>query len=42
MNIAMVWHPIPAIALEPSGTSVEVLWGHPAQKYGVRTAATIG
>ena len=27
---------MPAAALEPSGTLVEVLWGQPEQKYGIR------
>ena len=31
-NIAIPWQPMPAIAREPSGTRVEVLWGQPEQK----------
>ena len=34
----MKWQPMPATALEPSGTRVEVLCGHPEQKYAWRTA----
>jgi len=32
MPIASVWQPMPAIAIEPSGTLVELLWGQPEQK----------
>ena len=32
----MKWHPTPPWARLPSGTRVEVLWGQPEQKYGVR------
>ena len=33
-NIAIKWHPIPPNAESPSGNlTVEVLWGHPEQKY---------
>ena len=35
-NIAIPWQPIPAIAREPSGTRVEVLWGQPEQNQGER------
>jgi hypothetical protein len=31
IHSAMKWQPIPAIAVEPSGTRVEVLCGQPAQ-----------
>ena len=34
--LTMVWQPMPAMALLPGGRVVEVLWGQPAQKYGVR------
>jgi hypothetical protein len=29
---AMPWHPMPAAAIDPSGTTVERLWGQPEQK----------
>ena len=32
----MKWQPMPAPAIEPSGTFVEVLCGQPEQKNGVR------
>ena len=32
MYRAIQWQPIPALANEPSGTLVPVLWGHPEQK----------
>ena len=32
MPIASVWQPMPAIAIEPSGTLVELLCGQPEQK----------
>ena len=32
----MKWQPMPASARLPSGTLVDVLCGHPEQKYGVR------
>ena len=35
-NIAIPWQPMPAIAREPSGTRVEVLWGQPEQNQGER------
>src|ERR1700761_5295804 len=38
IQLAMKWQPMPARAFEPSGTFVEVLCGHPEQKYGVRVA----
>ena len=31
---AMPWQPMPAAAIEPSGTAVERLCGQPEQKYG--------
>ena len=34
---AMMWQPMPAPAIEPSGTTVEVLCGQPAQKLGGRS-----
>src|SRR3954449_9840872 len=41
IHSAMKWQPMPAKARLPSGTLVEVLWGQPEQKYGVReTGAT--
>ena len=36
-HTAMPWQPMPPIAIEPSGTLVDVLCGHPAQKLGRRT-----
>ena len=36
IQLAMKWQPMPARAVEPSGTLVEVLCGQPAQKYGRR------
>ena len=36
MLMASVWQPMPAIAIEPSGTLVEELCGQPEQKYGTR------
>ena len=41
IQLAMKWQPMPASALEPSGTRVEVLCGQPEQKYGVRVAPWI-
>src|SRR3569833_2100953 len=38
IHSAMKWQPMPASARLPSGTFVEVLWGQPEQKYGVRAA----
>src|SRR4051794_23286669 len=38
IQLAMKWQPMPASALEPSGTLVDVLCGQPEQKYGVRVA----
>ncbi len=38
IQLAMKWQPMPASAFEPSGTFVDVLCGHPEQKYGVRVA----
>ena len=32
MPMASVWQPMPAIAIEPSGTLVELLCGQPEQK----------
>jgi len=32
IQLAMKWHPMPARALDPSGTLVLVLCGQPAQK----------
>jgi len=32
MNRAMPWQPMPPPAREPSGTTVERLWGQPEQK----------
>eukprot|EP00581_Thalassiosira_minuscula_P035607 CAMPEP_0184473610 /NCGR_PEP_ID=MMETSP0740-20130409/125497_1 /TAXON_ID=385413 /ORGANISM="Thalassiosira miniscula, Strain CCMP1093" /LENGTH=41 /DNA_ID= /DNA_START= /DNA_END= /DNA_ORIENTATION= len=34
----MTWQPMPLMALDPSGSLVEVLCGQPEQKYGVRFA----
>src|ERR1044072_6660073 len=39
---AMKWQPMPAMARLRSGTRVEVLCGHPEQKYGWRRAVTRG
>ena len=36
IHSAMKWQPMPAPAIEPSGTLVEVLCGQPEQKKGVR------
>src|SRR2546426_59006 len=36
----MPWQPIPAAAIEPSGTTVERLCGQPEQKYGWRTSVS--
>ena len=32
----MPWQPMPALAMEPSGSTVERLCGQPEQKYGWR------
>ncbi len=32
IQVTMKWHPMPAPTRDPSGTTVEVLCGHPAQK----------
>ncbi len=42
IHTAMKWQPMPAVARLPSGTRVEVLCGHPEQKYGCRTEVTRG
>ncbi len=34
----MKWQPMPAMAREPSGTLVDVLWGQPEQNHGWRSA----
>ena len=39
---AMMWQPIPATAVLPSGTLVEVACGQPAQKVGVRASSPSG
>ena len=36
IHSAMKWQPMPAPAIEPSGTLVEELCGQPEQKKGVR------
>src|SRR4029077_14435043 len=38
-SVAIQWQPMPASARLPSGTGVERLWGHPAQKPGLRIGA---
>ena len=38
-SVAIQWQPMPASARLPSGTMVERLCGHPAQKPGLRTGA---
>ena len=37
---AMPWQPMPAAAIEPSGTTVERLCGQPEQKYGGRASVS--
>ena len=39
MSKTMAWQPIPAPTNVPSATLVELLCGHPEQKYGLRTAS---
>ena len=41
MVTAMPWQPIPAAAIDPSGTTVDRLWGQPEQKYDSRWARLI-
>ncbi|MCY1358490.1 hypothetical protein D9M69_450260 [compost metagenome] len=41
IQLAMKWQPMPARAVEPSGTLVLVLCGQPAQKYGRRLTASL-
>ena len=36
---AMAWQPTPAPTNEPSGTTVERLWGQPLHQYGVRATS---
>ena len=38
IHTLMKWQPMPAIAREPSGTLVLVLWGQPEQNQGMRSA----
>src|SRR5271170_2974432 len=38
-SVAIQWQPMPASARLPSGTGVERLCGHPAQKPGLRVGA---
>ncbi len=40
MVSAMPWQPMPAAAIEPSGTTVERLCGQPEQKYGWRDSVS--
>src|SRR5437773_5811862 len=40
MRSAMPWQPMPALAIEPSGRTVERLCGQPEQKYGWRVSVT--
>ena len=35
----MAWQPTPAAANEPSGTTVERLWGQPLHQYGARATS---
>jgi hypothetical protein len=42
IHIAITWQPMPAVARLPSGTLVDVLCGHPEQKYGMRSSAILG
>src|ERR1044072_5815688 len=41
IHSAMKWQPMPAMARLPSGTFVDVLWGQPEQKYGVRDTGAV-
>ena len=40
IQVAMKWQPMPAIAREPSGTTVDVLCGQPEQNQGMRSPLT--